>query len=126
MQNASFIEQIIRVNFREVSYFNPYNIPEELRNLPHWVGWKRSKDGKKIPIDVKTGELAKVNDRGTWASFNKVLFVWLKGDIELDGVGFVFDAGDYVGIDLDDCRDPKTGAIERWAQDLIEELDSYT
>jgi primase-polymerase (primpol)-like protein len=31
-----------------------------------------------------------------------------------------------VGIDLDHCRDPKTGKIEPWAQDIIETVDSYT
>jgi primase-polymerase (primpol)-like protein len=28
-------------------------------------------------------------------------------------------------FDLDDCRDPKTGALAPWAQDLIEESRSY-
>ena len=28
-------------------------------------------------------------------------------------------------FDLDDCRDPKTGALAPWAQDLIEESQSY-
>jgi primase-polymerase (primpol)-like protein len=29
-------------------------------------------------------------------------------------------------VDLDKCLDPKTGEIEGWAQEVIEELDSYT
>ncbi len=30
------------------------------------------------------------------------------------------------GVDLDGCLDPETGEIEPWAQEIIEELDSYT
>jgi primase-polymerase (primpol)-like protein len=45
----------------------------------------------------------------------------------LKGIGFVFTrkAG-YVGIDLDKCRNPKTGLTEDWALAIIGELDSYT
>lgn len=31
-----------------------------------------------------------------------------------------------MGVDLDDCIDPKTGDIEPWAAKIIEKLDSYT
>jgi putative DNA primase/helicase len=38
----------------------------------------------------------------------------------------VFTSGDDLcGVDLDRCRDPETGEIESWAQEIIEELDSY-
>ena len=33
---------------------------------------------------------------------------------------------DLCGVDLDKCLDPETGEIEGWAQEIIEELDSYT
>jgi putative DNA primase/helicase len=33
---------------------------------------------------------------------------------------------DYVGLDLDDCRDPETGEIALWAQEIIDGMDSYT
>jgi putative DNA primase/helicase len=43
-----------------------------------------------------------------------------------DGVGFVFTEEDpYAGIDLDKCRNPETGEIEDWANELIEQLNSY-
>ena len=32
----------------------------------------------------------------------------------------------YVGIDLDDCRNPETGEIAAWAQEIIDRFDSYT
>jgi hypothetical protein len=43
------------------------------------------------------------------------------------GLGFVFTEEDpYVGVDLDDCRDPHSGEIAPWALEIIRELDSYT
>ncbi len=42
------------------------------------------------------------------------------------GIGFVFTSGDDLcGVDLDRCRDPETGEMESWAQEIIGELDSY-
>ena len=44
-----------------------------------------------------------------------------------DGIGFVFTAGDpFAGVDLDSCRNAVTGAIEPWAQAIIDELNTYT
>src|SRR5206468_7814503 len=46
-------------------------------------------------------------------------------DGKADGVGIVLGDG-LVGVDLDHCRDPETGAIAPWAQTVIATLDSYT
>lgn len=43
-----------------------------------------------------------------------------------DGPGFVFPSdGGWLGIDLDGCRDPETGAIEDWARDIVTTVGSY-
>jgi hypothetical protein len=43
------------------------------------------------------------------------------------GIGYVFAQDDpYCGIDLDHCRDPKTGAIAPWAMKIVQALDTYT
>jgi putative DNA primase/helicase len=43
------------------------------------------------------------------------------------GPGYVLVAGDgIVGVDLDKCRDPETGAVEPWAWDFVERLQTYT
>jgi hypothetical protein len=31
----------------------------------------------------------------------------------------------FAGVDLDDCRDPETGAVAPWGQELVDLLDSY-
>src|SRR5262249_24216161 len=41
------------------------------------------------------------------------------------GVVLTEDTG-IVGIDLDCCRDPKTGTVDSWAQAIIDEVRSYT
>lgn len=44
----------------------------------------------------------------------------------LAGVGFVFSPDDpYIGVDLDGCRDPITGALQPWAAEIVDALDSY-
>ena len=48
-----------------------------------------------------------------------------------DGIGFVLSptAGGedrLVGVDLDKCRDPQTGAVEPWAAEIVRTLNTYT
>lgn len=105
------------------------NVPEEMRNLTQWVGWKfvpntSGPKPRKIPIDPKSGNWAKSNDPSTWSTFAQAIERYKRDG--LDGVGFVFSANDeYCGIDLDKCRDPATGTITKEAQDVIDGLDSY-
>ena len=114
------------VNTVEVRHF----IPEELRVLRQWVLMRleaeRRKNGKlaKVPYQCN-GKTASSTNASTWASFDQVVEVFDGGDYT--GIGYVFTETDaYVGIDLDGCRTPKTGFVEPWAQQIIEQLDSYT
>lgn len=98
-------------------------IPGELKRLPQWVLWRTlERDGKptKIPYGLDGNE-AKSNDPATWAAFPSILHQ-LGG---YDGPGFVLSAG-FVGVDLDGCRDPETGAVADWAREVIERFDSYS
>ena len=103
-------------------------IPESLRNYDQWICWRQeTRDGKqtKIPINPASGEYASTTDPGTWSSFGTAQ-EWAEAENE-DGLGFVFtDDDSIVGVDLDDCRDPETGAPEEWAKSVIERLESYT
>ena len=104
-------------------------IPEELRDLKQWVVWRLEKrKGKqtKVPYQASTKRDSKASTtaRGTWTTHKRARRV---GGRWADGVGFVFTESDpYVGIDLDDVRDPETGEVEPWAQDIVDRLDSYT
>src|SRR5215208_7969845 len=89
------------------------NIPEELRQRPQWVVWKLEKrpgDDKPTKIPYIAGGVgrAKSTDLMTWRTFEEALQALGTG--RYSGVGFVSCSADpFVGVDLDDCRDPESG-----------------
>ncbi|RDI69553.1 phage NrS-1 polymerase family protein [Halopelagius longus] len=103
-------------------------LPTALIEYDQWICWReQERDGKptKVPITPRSGEFASSTDEQTWTSFGDALEYAETGDA--DGIGFVFTADDpFVGVDLDDCRDPDTGVIDEAAEDIIDRLDSYT
>lgn len=111
----------------------PEAIPAELRDRAQWVVWKieaREDAGgavklTKVPCDPRTGAAASVLDRSQWSLLPEALRTLREGGF--DGIGFVFtDSDPFTGIDLDKCRDARSGVIEPWARAIIEELNSYT
>lgn len=110
------------------------SIPDELKNRNQWVCWQyehrpgRPKQSQcKRPITARTGLAANVNASPTWSSFEAALAKFLEPRSRLAGIGFVFtDKDPYVGIDLDHCREPRTGALEAWATSILNELGTYS
>lgn len=104
------------------------NIPEELRQRRQWLVWKLEQRGDKptkIPYIAGGVGRASSTDSLTWRTFDEAIQAFQTG--RYDGVGFVFSSGDpYSGIDLDRCRDPKTGQLDEWATEIVQTLDSYT
>jgi len=107
----------------------PYaSLPDTLITRDQWICWREeTRYGKatKIPVDPVTGSYASTRDPETWDSFTAAR----DGieDVDAEGIGYVFTKeDDFVGVDLDGCRDPETGEIAAWAQDIIDRLDSYT
>ena len=103
------------------------NIPEELRRRTQFVVYKIEKrNGKdtKVPYIAGGVGTASSTDSETWRPFDEAISALRTG--RYDGIGFVFSSGDpYAGIDLDDCRDPATGELEDWAEEIIRDLDGY-
>ena len=101
---------------------------QNMRALRQWVVWRlEGRDGKptKIPYSPTTGERASSTTPETWVGYQEA--VKAAREHGYDGIGFVFTAeDDLCGVDLDGCLDPETGEIESWAQEVIEELNSYT
>lgn len=101
-------------------------IPDVQRR--QWVCWRyEERDGKKtkVPYAPVTGRRASSRDPSTWGGYEEA--VRAAKERGMSGVGFVFTAeDDLCGVDLDGCLDPETGEIERWVQEIVEELDSYT
>jgi hypothetical protein len=106
----------------------PPIVPQELRERRQWVCWRYvQRDGKlltKVPHSPHGGP-ASVTDASTWASHEEA--VEASRETDHDGVGFVLSPDDpFTAIDLDACRDPETGELEEWAQEVVGAFDSYT
>lgn len=106
------------------------NVPKELKRRRQWMAWRRGEtkaDGRfdKPPVSLRGGYDGSTNNPGDWGTFEEaVAFAERRG---LPSVEFVFTPDDpYCGVDLDYCRDPKTGDIQEWARDIIHQLGSYT
>jgi hypothetical protein len=102
-------------------------IPNELKERQQWVFWREiERDGKatKIPVDTFRRN-ASSTDPDTWSDFETVAIHY---NPETDaGVGYVFSSEDeLLGVDLDGCRDPETGQLSSWAEEIIEEFHTYT
>jgi hypothetical protein len=109
-------------------------VPELLKSLPNWVQWKLTANENgvigKVPFVAGTNfsKNAASTRSSTWKTFEEATC-----NITLtptQGVGFVVhgDAtkANIVGFDIDGCRNPNTGDITPWAEELINLLDSYT
>lgn len=103
------------------------NIPEELRRRHQWIVWKHEeRHGKatKVPYIASGVGKASSTDSETWRTFEEAVQALRSG--RYTGLGYVFSSGDpYAGVDLDDCRDPKTGELEEWAAEIVGDLNGY-
>jgi putative DNA primase/helicase len=96
-----------------------------MKTYPSWVCWRLKKvPGKdkptKVPYDALSGHRASHSDSRTWRSFEEAMLAY-EADKAVHGIGFVFSSGDKLGgVDLDDCRDPESGALEPWAEQRLE------
>lgn len=109
-------------------------IPEELRGCAQWVLWRyeRRTDNRgrhkwtKVPIRFDNRQHASSTDPDSWCEFETLSRYYDRKRSDWPGIGFNFHADDpFCGIDLDDCRDARTGEIAAWAIDIIARLGSY-
>ena len=102
------------------------SIPIDLQAEARWVVWKREfRDGKptKIPYTPGTHRKASSTAKKTWRTFAEALNAYVGGGF--DGVGFMLGDG-WTGVDLDHCRDPRTGEPTALAAETVIALDTYT
>ena len=98
---------------------------EELAKYDQWVCW--GNQCADVPMKAPYqpfGAPAITTKRSTWAPFSDCFAAVVTGDFA--GVGFVLTPDDpFVGIDLDHCID-SDGNLSAFAEEVIEQLDSYT
>lgn len=108
-------------------------IPAELRDLKRWTCWQESTKGKP-PIQATVAfngrhVYARADDPATWAPFDVAHRYW-ENDLSEAGVpsglSFALNGDGIIGIDLDDCRNPKNKSISQWAVKIIKRFASYT
>jgi hypothetical protein len=108
---------------------NAQGIPTQLQLRRHWVMWlweeRHKKDGTsnwtKVPYTINGAKASSTNPK-TWTTFENVIAAYQKGGWA--GVGIVL-TDKLHGIDLDDCRDPITGELSEFAQEVIREVEGY-
>jgi hypothetical protein len=103
---------------------------EDLKEQPLWVFWQNidvpGRGKTKLPYNSHGEGQAKSNDPGTWNKWAWTARVAKKYNNQ---IGIMFGTvGEWhlAGIDLDSCRNAKTGEIEPWALDIIKRFNSYT
>lgn len=109
------------------------NIPQELKSLKRWVGYKveTTADNRttKRPYNPLNGNMARVNDNLTWSTFKLALSGCEK--YSFDGIGFVLGDGIF-GVDLDNHVEEGKQTEEELQQfkvianEFVATLDSYT
>lgn len=112
----------------------PELIPQSLTERHQWVAWKysfRDSGGRsrmcKVPVSPTSKTTARSDSPETWSDFQTAWAYYEANRRWLAGVGYVFSPDDpFVGIDLDSCRDHRTGCLAAWAEQIVRDLDSYT
>ena len=101
------------------------NIPQELKDIPHWVCWKAIERGGKEtkPPFMPSRKFAKSDDPATWSTFDSLM----AAADRFNGVGFVLTRDDlYIGIDFDSCYCPAFNLIDPTIERYVRRLNSYT
>lgn len=102
-------------------------LPTEVLNSQRAVVWRAERRGEKstkVPYCPRQPTVrAAVDNSATWSPFAVALATVRAG--RADGAGIVLGLG-LVGVDLDHCRNPKTGVLEASAQEIVATLESYT
>ena len=103
------------------------NVPPEMLAASRWVRFfiKPKADGvgtAKIPIGARRGEVADSTDESTWGTFDECI---QNLDNDQQGLGYMLKGGDVHCLDIDHCRNPRTGQICNEAMLLLSRIPSW-
>ena len=113
------------------------NIPAEIRIKRNWCVHRKDGDRPKVP-HAPSGYKMSWSISANWINFLDAKKAYLDGlslpdghKCKFDGLGYFIarekDAKlDVYAVDLDHCINPDTGAVDRWARDLLDRMNSYS
>ncbi|MCK1284100.1 hypothetical protein IVB41_09150 [Bradyrhizobium sp. 44] len=84
-------------------------------NMRRWVEW-HDENTRKVPYTPGKRSRASSSDPKTWGHFDQC---------RKSSWGIVFTGDGLGGIDLDACRDVRTGRLTNWANEVIQKFGSY-
>jgi primase-polymerase (primpol)-like protein len=109
----------------------PNGIPSEMRAARRWVVWRfeRVEDRwTKVPYCAASRQRASSTKSSSWSDFETALAEYQHGagldGVKWNGIGFVLGDG-WAGVDLDDCRDPESGALTKWAEYILTRFKTF-
>jgi Protein of unknown function (DUF3987)/Primase C terminal 2 (PriCT-2) len=101
---------------------SPPTALEQMCLMPHWLVWKwqRSTNGWTKPpfCSNDPSRHAANNNPATWSTRSAAVTAVLAG--KANGVGFALTNTEIGALDLDDCREPETGTVDPWAQEILD------
>lgn len=106
---------------------------EQFRALgPRFFPWQEVDRGgpkpDKIPMRADGESFGSSTDPTAWTDLRSAQCTAITEGLAGVGValGRLDDGRWLAGVDLDNCRDPETGAIEPWATPIVQKMASYT
>ena len=110
-------------------HIGPMSALDELRLHRQWVCWQlETRPGATKPTkplkSPHNGFGASHSKPSDWGTYGRAKATTAR--MGLAGVGFVLsEDDDFTGIDLDKCRDPETGELDPWAEDVVALGETY-
>ena len=104
--------------------------PRELTDRRQWICWRLEPSSKgdrpnKTPYSPHANRRASSIDPSTWGTLAEAQAARVR--YGYTGLGFVFtNDDDFVGVDIDHCRDKETGTFNKTAAAIISKAATYT
>ena len=110
---------------------DPTQLPAHLGLLiqqGRWVLWRYERDAKgkwtKVPYQP-SGMKAENNNPNSWTSHQLAADTLRGSNGSFNGLGACLKDSEIAAFDLDKCRDPITGEVHPWAEQLVRDCNSY-
>src|ERR1700759_3346448 len=88
------------------------SIPRLLQQYDRWLGWAKNGEGRKVPRAVARPDKGiDAQNANNWSSFAALRAASQKFNGPGFALGPVSGGPTFAGVDIDDCRNPRTGDI---------------